>query len=60
MEVQRLGPCAFTAVKCESVTQSCLTVCDPRDYSSSGSSVHGLLQAGILEGVAMPSSKGYS
>ena len=30
--------------------------CDCMDYSSPGSSVHGLLQARILEWVAMPSS----
>ena len=37
--------------------QSCLTLCDPMDCSSPGSSVHGSLQARILEWVAMPSSK---
>ena len=31
------------------VTQLCLTLCDPRNYSPPGSSVHGLLQARILE-----------
>ena len=31
---------------------------DPMDYSPSGSSVHGILQARILEWVAMPSSRG--
>ena len=36
--------------------QLCPTLCDPMDYSSSGSSVHGILQARILEWVAMPSS----
>ena len=36
--------------------QSCLTLCDPMDCSPSGSSVHGILQARILEWVAMPSS----
>ena len=30
------------------------------DYSPSGSSVHGILQAGILEWVALPSSRGSS
>ena len=30
------------------VTQSCLTLCDPMDYSPPGSSVHGMLQARIL------------
>ena len=31
------------------VTQSCLTLFDSMDYSSSGSSAHGILQTGILE-----------
>ena len=35
------------------VTQSCLTLCDPMDYSLPGSSVHGVLQVRILEGVAI-------
>ena len=29
--------------------QACLTLCDPVDYSRPGSSVHGILQARILE-----------
>ena len=29
--------------------QPCQTLCDPTDYSLPGSSVHGILQAGILE-----------
>ena len=37
--------------------QSCLTLCDPMDCNPPGSSVHGILQAGILEWVAMPSSR---
>ena len=37
------------------VTQSCLTLCNPMDCSTPGSSVHGILQAGILEWVAVPS-----
>ena len=37
------------------VTQSCLTLCDPKDCSPPGSSVHGIFQARILEWVAMPS-----
>ena len=36
--------------------QSCSTLCEPMDYSLPGSSVHGIPQARILEGVAMPSS----
>ena len=38
--------------------QWCLTLCNPMDYSLSGSSVQGILQASILEWVAMPSSRG--
>ena len=38
-------------------TQSCLTLCDPMDWSLPGSSVRGILQAGILEWVTMPSSR---
>ena len=37
------------------VTQSCPTLCDPMDCSQPGSSVHGILQARILEWVAIPS-----
>ena len=39
------------------VTQSWLTLCDPMDYSLPGSSVHGILQARILEWVAISFSK---
>ena len=35
------------------VTQSCLTLCNPMDCSTPGSSVHGILQAGIPEQVAI-------
>ena len=38
----------------------CPTLCDPIDCILPGSSVHGILQARILEWVAMPSSKGSS
>ena len=39
------------------VTQSCLTPCDPMDCSPPGSTVHGILQARILEWVAKPSTR---
>ena len=38
--------------------QSYMTLRDPIDHSPPGSSVHGILQAKILERVAMPSSRG--
>ena len=40
------------------VAKLCLTLCDPIDCSLSGSSIHGILQAKILEWVAIPFSKG--
>ena len=40
------------------VTQLCLTLCDHMDCSPLGSSVLGILQARLLEWVAMPSSRG--
>ena len=40
--------------------QSCLNLCDPMDCSPPGFSVHGILQARILEWGAMPSSRGSS
>ena len=42
------------------VAQSCLTVCAPVDCNLPGSSVHGVLQARILEWVAIPFSRGSS
>ena len=44
----------FPKVKVK-VAQSCPTLCDPKDYT-----VHGILQARILEGVAFPFSRGFS
>ena len=41
-------------------TRSCPTLCDPLACSLPGSSVHGILQARILEWVAIPFSRGPS
>ena len=41
---------------CESL-QLCPTLCDPMDQNPPGSSVHGILQARILEWVAMSHSR---
>ena len=38
--------------------QSCLTLCNPMDCNPPGSSVHGILEARILEWVAIPFSRG--
>ena len=45
---------------CVLVAQSCPTLCDPMDCSPPGSSVHGILQARILEWVAISFSRGSS
>ena len=37
--------------------QLCPTLCDPMDSIPPSSSVHGILQASIVEWVAMPSSR---
>ena len=39
---------------CAKLLQSCLLFCNPMDCSPPGSSAHGILQARILEWVAMP------
>ena len=42
------------------VTQFCLTLCNPMNFSLPGSSVHGILQVRILEWVAIPFPRGFS
>ena len=42
------------------ITHSCLTLCDPMDCSLPGSSVYGILQARILEWVAISFFRGSS
>ena len=51
--------CLFNLVKML-VTLSCLTLWEPMDFSLPSSSVHGILQARILEWVDMPTSGGSS
>ena len=45
---------------CVKLLQSHLTLCDPMDCSPPDLSVHGILQARILDWIAMPSSRGSS
>ena len=47
-------------VSCREVTQSCPTLCDPMDCSLPGSSLHGILQARILEWVGISFFRGSS
>ena len=52
--------CIFSIVVVVLVAQSCLTLCDPADCSSPGFSVLGILQARILEWVAICCCRGSS
>ena len=45
---------------CVLIAQLCLTLCNPMDCSPQGSFVHGILQARILEWVAIPLSRASS
>ena len=47
-------------MKWSEVTQSCPTLCDPMDCSLPGFSIHGILQARILEWVTISFSRGSS
>ena len=51
--------CVITESESE-VAQSCPTLCHPMDCSLPGFSVHGILQARILEWVAIAFSRGSS
>ena len=42
------------------IAQSCMTLCDHLDHSPPGSSVYRILQARILEWIAIPFSRGSS
>ena len=50
----------MVCVHAQSLRQSCLTLCDPMDYSLPGSSIHGISQARILGWVAISSCRGSS
>ena len=45
---------------CVLLSQSCLALCNHMDCTWQGSSVHGILQARILELIAIPFFRGYS
>ena len=50
----------FFSLSESEVAQSCPTLCDPMDCSLPGSSLHGILQARVLEWVAISFSRGSS
>ena len=45
--------CVYMYESESEVAQSCPTLCDPMDCSLPGSSLHGILQARVLEWVAI-------
>ena len=53
-------PCLYYCMCVLKSLQACLILCHPMDCSPPGSSVHGILQARILEWVAVPPSRGSS
>ena len=55
-----LGTQKWSEVKWSEVAQSCLTLCDSMDCSPSGSFVHGIFQAIVLEWIALSFSRGSS
>ena len=60
MRSQRVGHDSDWTGWCSELLQSCQLFVDPMVCSPPASSVHGILQAGLLEWVAMPSSRGWS
>ena len=65
MVFQGNGESRFTCVcvcvcVCVLIAQSCLSFCNPMDWSPPGSSVHGILQQSIREWIAIPFSRGSS
>ena len=59
MANQQGRKCILSFVHAKSL-QLCPALCDPVDCSPPGSSVHGILQARIMESVAKPFSRGSS
>ena len=60
MQMFQIEIVVMVAYVCMLVAQLCLTLCDPKDCSLSGSSAHGILQARILAWATIPSSRGSS
>ena len=52
-----IGTIVYKVLCCAKSLQLCPTLCDAMDCSLPGSYIQGVLQASILEWVAMPSSR---
>ena len=61
-QMQKQHKCSSTdeGINVYSVSQLCPTLCNPIDASLPGSSIHGIVQARILEWDAIPYSRGSS
>ena len=59
-QLKEQSVCVCVCVCVRACTQSCPTLCNSMDCSPPGSSVHGILQARILEWVAISFSRGSS
>ena len=59
-DMQEMFSKDLEALCCAELLQSCPSLCNYMNCSSSGSSVHGILQARILEWIAISSSRGPS
>ena len=60
LKARKKKSCYLWTVLKVKIAQSCLTLCDPMDYSLPGSSVHGILRVRILEWIDVPFSRGSS
>ena len=58
-EDYKIHICVFSTTQ-NKLAQSCPTLCDPMDCSLSGTSVHGIFQARVLEWIAIALSRGSS
>ena len=58
LPMSRVSTSLFSAVYCAGLCQLCLILGKPTDCSPPGSSVHGILQARVLEWIAIIFSKG--
>ena len=60
VDIQHRNKNCVCVCVCVLVIQSCLTLCNPMNYAPPDFSVHGILQARILEWIAIPFSRGSS
>ena len=60
LRVQHLKQWLVVVVVVVVIAQSCSTLCDPMDCSLPGSSIHGILQARVLEWGAISEGDKYS